>query len=378
MSTDVVVALVSDTWTDAVRRGFYSTADQTLRTLMGHPGIGTVLVADHPRGVASQVRRRLAGDRPAPRGPGLRGVRPVVLTTPPPLGEAALRRRYRGYDLQTAAAARWHGLRRPALVTFNLWHAAHAAHGWAGERVFYAQDDESAIPSHAAHRAQTLAAYERIARSGMTVLAVSQVLLDRIAPTGPGHVVPNGVDADLWSAPPPPRSPRGRPVAVYAGTVDARLDVEAFAALAADGFDVRVAGPLVDAGVRAALAAVPGVELLGSRPRAEVVALTQDADVCVLAHHRTPLTEAMSPLKLYEYLASGTPVVATRLPGAVVDGDRVVWVEPGADHAAGARAAVALGRQPEPERLAAVQAMSWRTRHRPLLDLLGAPATVPA
>jgi glycosyltransferase involved in cell wall biosynthesis len=166
---------------------------------------------------------------------------------------------------------------------------------------------------------------------------------------------------------------------VYAGTVDARLDVEAFRALAADGFDVRVAGPLVDAGVRAALADVPGVELLGSRPRAEVVALTQDADVCVLAHHRTPLTEAMSPLKLYEYLASGTPVVATRLPGAVVAADdRVVWVEPGADHAAGARAAVALGRQPEPERLAAVQAMSWRARHRPLLDLLGATTAVPA
>ena len=26
MSTDVVVALVSDTWTDAVRRGFYSSS----------------------------------------------------------------------------------------------------------------------------------------------------------------------------------------------------------------------------------------------------------------------------------------------------------------------------------------------------------------
>ena len=378
MSTDVVVALVSDTWTDAVRRGFYSTADQTLTTLLAEPAVGTVLVADHPRGVASQVRRRLAGDRPAPRRPGLRGVRPVTLRTPPPLDEAALRRRYAGYDRQTAAAARWHGLRRPALVTFNLWHAAHADHGWAGTRVFYAQDDESAIPSHAPHRAQTLAAYRAIARSGMAVVAVSEVLLERIDPTGPGLVVPNGVDAALWSTPPPQRTPHGAPVALYAGTVDARLDLDAFRALAADGFAVRVAGPLVDADVRAALAAVPGVELLGPRPRAEVVRLAQTADVCVLAHHRTPLTEAMSPLKLYEYLASGTPVVATRLPGSAVAGDRVVWVEPGGDHVAGARAALALGRRAETDRLADVAALSWRARHRPLLELLGVGAGVAA
>jgi teichuronic acid biosynthesis glycosyltransferase TuaH len=370
--SDVVVALVSDTWTDAVRRGFYSTADQTLQTFLGDPGTRRVLVADHPRVVASQLRRRARGDRPAPRRAGLRGVRPLTLVTPPPTGTAALRRRYRAYDAQLAAAARWHGLRRPALVTFNLWHAAFADPRWAARRVFYAQDDESAIPSHAAHRDLTLAAYRRIARSGMTVLAVSQVLLDRIAPEGPGLVVPNGVDEVLWSAPPPAVPARDRPVALYAGTVDARLDLAAFRGLAADGFDVQVAGPLVDPAVRAALAAMPGVSLLGSRPRAEVVALAQTADVCLLAHHRTPLTEAMSPLKLYEYLASGTPVVATRLPGAAVPGDRVVWVEPGGDHVAAARQALRMGRQPEAERLATVRATGWRARHRPLLDLLEA------
>ncbi|CCH85904.1 Putative teichuronic acid biosynthesis glycosyltransferase tuaH [Modestobacter italicus] len=369
--TDVVVALVSDTWTDAVRRGFYSTADQTLQTLLTAEQVGTVLVADHPRGVASQVRRRLQGDRPAPRRPGMRGVRPLSLVTPPPVSVLALGRRYRAYDLQTAVAARRHGLQRPALVTFNLWHAALADSRWAGQRVFYAQDDESAIPAHAAHRDQTLAAYERIARSGMAVVAVSQVLLDRIAPVGPGLVVPNGVDAELWSVPPPAPVRRPRPVAFYAGTVDARLDLGAFRALAEGGFAVRVAGPMVDPVVKAELAAVPGLELLGSRPRAEVVQLAQSSDVCVLAHHRSPLTEAMSPLKLFEYLASGTPVVATRLPGSAVAGDRVVWVEPGGDHLAGARQALALGRQPEAERQACIREMSWRARHRPLLELIG-------
>ena len=48
--------------------------------------------------------------------------------------------------------------------------------------------------------------------------------------------------------------------------------------------------------------------------RAELVATLRNADLCLLAHRRTPLTEAMSPLKIYEYLAAGMPVIATDLP----------------------------------------------------------------
>ncbi|KQS68847.1 glycosyltransferase [Modestobacter sp. Leaf380] len=374
MTVDVVVALVSDTWTDAVRRGFYSTADQTLVTLRASPEVRTVLVADHPRGVKSQVYRRLKGDRPAPRGPGLRGVRPLSLLTTPPVSDDGLRRRYRAYDLQTRLAARAHGLQEPALVTFNLWHAAYLGNGWGGQRVFYAQDDESAIPDHAPYRDLTLRAYQRIARSGMTVVAVSQVLLDRIDPRGPGLVIPNGVDPVLWSPRPETRTGRPRPTALYAGTVDSRLDLSAFEAVAQAGFDVRVAGPVVDVAVKGRLEAAEGVTLLGSRTRQEIVRLAQDSDVCLLAHHRTPLTEAMSPLKLYEYLASGTPVVATRLPGMDVDSPQILWVEPGGDHAAAALRAVARERQPETARRACVEELSWRRRHLPLLELLGARA----
>jgi glycosyltransferase involved in cell wall biosynthesis len=206
----------------------------------------------------------------------------------------------------------------------------------------------------------------------MTVIAVSQILLDRIAPTGRGIVIPNGVDPDLWLGDHdlPVEEPRARPVVFYAGTVDARLDVEALAALSAAGLLVDVAGPVRDERVRTALSALPGARLLGARGRSEVVARARAADVCLMAHRRTELTEAMSPLKVFEYLASGTPVVATRLPGSFVDSDRITWVAPGGDYVAAVRAAAVMGKISDLDRRQLVHQLSWRVRHELLVRLL--------
>src|SRR5258706_4735374 len=37
-------------------------------------------------------------------------------------------------------------------------------------------------------------------------------------------------------------------------------------------------------------------------------------DVCTIPFLRSPLTEATNPVKLFEYLATGKPIVARRLP----------------------------------------------------------------
>jgi glycosyltransferase involved in cell wall biosynthesis len=81
-----------------------------------------------------------------------------------------------------------------------------------------------------------------------------------------------------------------------------------------------------------------------------------------MPHKRTPLTEAMSPLKLFEYLASGRPVVATDLePVRQVDGP-IVRVAAGSDFVAGVRSALAAGPVSEAERRRAIEANSWSSR----------------
>lgn len=133
------------------------------------------------------------------------------------------------------------------------------------------------------------------------------------------HIIPNGVDIGTF------REPRRRPadlpsapIVLYVGTLhEDRLDVELFSRLAraltfasvvAVG-PVALARPTVDVLRRA------GVHVLGSRPYSEVPAYMQHAAVIVVPHRITPFTESLDPIKAYECLAVGRPVVATPIAG---------------------------------------------------------------
>ena len=94
------------------------------------------------------------------------------------------------------------------------------------------------------------------------------------------------------------------------------------------------------------------------------------ADLGLLVHRELPLTRAMSPLKLYEYLAAGLPVVASDLPPVRGVHPSVELVNPaGGDYPRAVRAALASGRAGESERLAFIERSSWRARHDELLAL---------
>ncbi len=64
----------------------------------------------------------------------------------------------------------------------------------------------------------------------------------------------------------------------------------------------------------ARLERLPNVSLLGEHPYSELPTYLYDFDVAIIPFMRTPLTEATNPVKFYEYLSAGKPVVATALP----------------------------------------------------------------
>jgi glycosyltransferase involved in cell wall biosynthesis len=65
------------------------------------------------------------------------------------------------------------------------------------------------------------------------------------------------------------------------------------------------------------LVALPNVVYLGPRASDEIAGYVQSFDVGIVPFVVDDLTRAVSPLKMYEYMAAGVPVVSTPLPVAI-------------------------------------------------------------
>ena len=367
------------TWAAAQARGMCFPQDQLVLALLDDPEVERLLICDRPRSAPVKLVKDLV-QRPArfaPR-PDARLWQPLRLRRQDPTSIAGLERAYAAYDRRLRRVAARFGLERPAIVTSQPLLAGFAELEWAGPVTLFASDDLAAHPDYEPWHEGIRAAYERVAARGRRVAAVSNAIVERIGPRGPAAVVPNGVDPEIWLRPdPPPAWVTGLPGPrlLYVGTLDSRLDVAAVRAVARawPAGTVALVGPLTEPQHLAPLLAEPNVVHHGAVERRQVAALACAADACLVPHNRTPLTEAMSPLKLYEYLASGRPVVATDLePVRRVEGP-VTRVAPGGDFVAGVGAALAAGPVSEQQRQEAIAANSWASRSAEVMALSLAP-----
>ncbi|WP_345752407.1 glycosyltransferase [Microbacterium rhizophilus] len=135
-------------------------------------------------------------------------------------------------------------------------------------------------------------------------------------------LIPNAVDVERYRRPlPRPDDLPADPVAVYVGTLhEDRLDVPLLTRIgprvAEAGGAIALVGP--DALSRAhseALRATPGIRLLGPRPWAAIPAYLQHAHALAVPHVVSPFTDSLDPIKAYEYLAVGRPIVSTPVAG---------------------------------------------------------------
>lgn len=187
--------------------------------------------------------------------------------------------------------------------------------------VYYCVDDFSVWPGL---DGTTLLRMEAdLVRRADRFLAVSEVLREKLAEAGKDSLLlTHGVDLPFWSGEPgadAPGSPERlrdlpRPLIVFWGVVDQRMDLEFLNALARDLDEgtIVLVGP--EAEPDPALSSLPRCVRLGPVSFGELPAIAQQAGVLIMPYRDLPVTRAMQPLKLKEYLGTGRPAVVRDLP----------------------------------------------------------------
>lgn len=392
-----VVCLTWDPWSPLWKRKqrlLFEMASQgrTPKTLYVEPAtsatqivenIGGVLGGGLPGATGERYRRCLAG-RTKDMGHGFHVASPVL----PWPGQ----RTFPG--LERANRKAWLGQLRRLVRRMEfedgyvlwLYHPSQVdaldALGDEAELVVYDWTDDwvaALPPDRSAEERRTLEARQRELLSRVDVVfAVSTALAQRAGQWCPHvHHLPNATDPEIFK-PHDPVSPShplavSRPLLVYLSQITERLDVDLVLAMAKarPHWTVALIGPVVCAADHVApLERLANVVLVGALPYEEAAALTAQADVCLLPHTEDALTRTLDPIKLYDYLATGRPIVSTAV---AMHPDLAGQV----NVASGAEAFItaveqALGEAPAAgaQRLLAARAHTWSARARQAATVL--------
>jgi glycosyltransferase involved in cell wall biosynthesis len=194
--------------------------------------------------------------------------------------------------------------------------------------VYHCVDDISA--HELIDTASFRAAEDRFAARADLVLASAPALAERLRTVSKNVIdAPNVADTELFAkalipSPPAPPDPAmaalPSPRIVFTGAIVAtKLDLRLLVELARlrPSWSFALVGPVGPGDPHtnvSALAAEPNIHLLGRRSYEQLPNVLRAADAGLIPYARNELTNSIFPMKVYEYLAAGLPVIATPLP----------------------------------------------------------------
>jgi len=325
-----------------------------------------------------RLKRGLRGARPAPEG--LHVLSPLVL----PLHSKEAVRRLNRWLLrrQVKRAARKLGMSEPILWAYVPQAEAVIDVLDPSLVVYHCVDDVAAQKGVDADSFRE--AEERFARRADLVLASAPALAERMR-TLSDHVLyaPNVADTGTFATAldPGPVDPAleelPHPRLVFQGAIVAtKLDVKLLAQVA----EMRPEWSIVLVGPRGAgdptgdlspLDGAANIHMIGARPADDLPQVLRGADIGLIPYAINDLTRSVFPMKVYEYLAAGLPVLATPLPA--LDGVEAIETVGSAEELVGVaeRALAADSLEVRRARSKGAASHSWEARLGEIEQALG-------
>lgn len=223
------------------------------------------------------------------------------------------------------------GLDRPVLWSFDPLSFSLAKRSPHTATVFDTVDNWAQHPSFAAKREELEKAYDNIAHTADVIFTVSEDLQKRFPQHPRTFWIPNAVDEHLSRkllTTPQPKNLQHlqRPIVGYMGIIQSRVDLPLVASVAMAHPDktfvlVGPTWPVFLSRFRPKplelqrFRRLRNVYFLGRLPFAKGLRVIRHCDVVMIPHVHNALTQSMNPMKLYEALALGRPVVTTPIAG---------------------------------------------------------------
>ncbi len=215
------------------------------------------------------------------------------------------------------------GFEKNVLWLYTPYNAYQIGRLFDRRRIYECVDDFTA--ARGLIRATTVSHLEQeTVRKTDAVIVTSDTLAAKFeGQTSRLMVSPNGADFDHFNRPGDDESEpldgleniRG-PIIGFLGSVSYWVDVDLIAELAAARPDWTFVlfGPIRTS--VSCLQKLPNVRLPGQRPYSQIPRYLARFDVCLNPYRNDGVAKSASPLKLYEYLASGKPIVSSDMPEA--------------------------------------------------------------
>jgi len=222
---------------------------------------------------------------------------------------------------------------------------------------------------------------EDLCRSAKVVFATADGLYDRLSSFNPNtHMIPNGANYELFSRVSElvlrrKSEETKQHVFGFVGALQECIDYDFIRQIAKDFPEdkIQFIGRVLPGVDTSWMKEYPNVELLPPVKQSELPEIIKNFDVCLNCFVDNALSKDVSPLKFFEYLATGIPVVSTSVPLQVRAYEDSIYMVSGPEEIKAQCNAALSEKTDDPKRakrLAYAKQCSWDERVREMKEYL--------